>query len=267
MNFITSSVSFCLLFSGCSEVWRKDSSSSSSSTSTQDSVKDAKSGVVSKNGVMIHYVIFDDREYSIEVADQPQGPGSKWQDAKSAAQAHSACIAINAGFFDPKGKPVGWCVDDQQKTGYNNKTALGVGAVQVSKKGTHLIVHREKIDVKSAQHLLQAGPFLRKNYKVNAKLASYEARPRSFIAWDGAYTWMIGYAESATLYSLSKALDKVQIEGFKMKTALNLDGGRSSQFYLSSEVAENEKQVQSFMNRKVRNFLVVKKRKISRDLK
>ena len=229
----------------------------SSTSSTSTAIEYQEISVASST---LHCATFSAKHFNIELADQAKGPGSQWIDAKAAAQAHQGVLAINAGFFTPEGKPLGLCIDNQSKSGYINKTSLGSGAFVVPKIGPPLLIRRSKIDFFSdAKELLQSGPFLVESGKTIAVKAS-ESRPRSFIAWDGKDQWMIGYVSSITMPDLATFLGSSKIANFNVHTALNLDGGRSSQIYFSDQVSPKEKQLSSLMNRKVRNFIVVKKK-------
>lgn len=260
MNIVFASLSVLLLSGACSQLYsEKETVVKGQNVEVEKAMTLTQSAIIKKNNITLHYVTFDSRLYDIEVADQPNGPGSLWKDAKSAAKAHGALVAINAGFFTPEGKPLGLCIDDGLKSGFFNQSSLGAGALQVTKQGEAEIIRRSKINTKNAQHLLQAGPFLREKGRSISHLSEKEARPRSFIAWDGKNGWMLGYVEKITLKDLGHYLKSLDIPGFKIETVLNLDGGRSSQLYVSKHMGGREKQVQPFMNRKVRNFILVKK--------
>ena len=69
---------------------------------------------------------------------------------------------------------------------------------------------------------------------------------------------MIGHVEKISMPDLVKALSELKVPDFKVHTALNLDGGRSCQLFIDSSIAGTDQQVTTFMNRQVRNFLVVK---------
>ena len=62
---------------------------------------------VLSQGITISAVYFDDRKFQLTVADQADGCGSQWLDAKSAALSCDGYAAINGGFFTPEGKPLG----------------------------------------------------------------------------------------------------------------------------------------------------------------
>lgn len=209
-------------------------------------------------GTKIHYVIVNSKNYHLEVADQPNGPGTVWSDVKTAAIANDAIACINAGFFTPEGKPLGICIDHSKRTGSLNTSSLGSGAFVVDASGKNSIIRRSDIkNHKNPKFLLQAGPFLIENKKP-IKLKESDARPRSFIARDSKGSWMLAMVESISLPDLVKALQKHDFSQFKIETALNLDGGRSSQLYFFNEDSKTSKSVTAFMHRKVRNFLVIK---------
>ena len=59
-------------------------------------------------GTELTLVSFDRRNYRLVVADQPSGPGSRYDDAEDAGNGHLA--SINGGFFTPAGSPLGLVV-------------------------------------------------------------------------------------------------------------------------------------------------------------
>jgi len=217
-------------------------------------------GKLEKYNTRLHFVSFNTTDYQIEVADQPKGPGSLWKDAKAAAHAQNALVAINAGFFSPEGKPVGLCIDDSKKTGYLNTSSLGSGALIVQPNlKTFLPRRKNSPSYKNPLHMLQSGPFLVDHGKV-INVKTREARPRSFIAWDGKDNWVIGHIEHITMANMATWLATSPFPNFKLEYALNLDGGRSCEFYLHKDITGKEKQISTLLNRKVRNFIVVKKK-------
>ena len=214
----------------------------------------------SSQGIIISAVYFDDRKFQLQVADQPDGCGSKWLDAKSAALSRDGLAAINAGFFTPEGKPLGVLVESGVKRGHLNQTSLGAG-IFVSTTTTSNIIRRESYSssslVDQATNLLQAGPILIDHGKPTNGLSDQNNRPRSFIAWDGNHHWMIGHINSSTLSGAAKALAENGSMQFKPTIALNLDGGRSSDLWVGPQVANGDKTHRTFLNKAVRNYLVL----------
>lgn len=211
-------------------------------------------------GITISAVYFDDRKFRLTVADQADGCGSQWLDAKSAALSCDGYAAINGGFFTPEGKPLGLLVASGIKRGSLNNSSLGAG-IFISSKNKSAIVRREHYASSSvtnnAENLLQAGPMLVEHGKATIGLSDHNERPRSFIAWNGKHHWAIGHIDSSTLAAAAKALSKTSLNGFKASTVLNLDGGRSSDLWAGPRVPSGPKTHRSFLNKPVRNYLVI----------
>ena len=214
----------------------------------------------SRNGVILSMVSFDGRKHQLRVADQQNGLGSRWIDAKSAATTYRGLAAINGGFFTPEGKPLGLVIETGTKRGCINKSSLGAGMFVSSKAGS-AIIRREQYRSSSiaphAYNLLQTGPILAERARPISGLSKTSSRPRSFIAWNGKNHWAIGYAESCTLDALSRALAGTSPAGFKIHTAVNLDGGRSSDLWAGPYVKNGNKTHRTFLNKAVRNYLVL----------
>ena len=218
---------------------------------------------VSSQGITISAVCFDDRKFQLTVADQADGCGSQWMDAKSAAMSCDGYAAINGGFFTPEGKPLGILVASGIKRGSLNQSSLGAG-IFISSKNKSAILRREHYASSSVTHnvenLLQAGPILIEHGKPTIGLSDNNARPRSFIAWDGKHHWAIGHIDSSTLAAAARALSETSLIGFKASAVLNLDGGRSSDLWAGPRVPGGAKTHRSFLNKPVRNYLVITSR-------
>ena len=218
---------------------------------------------VSSQGITISAVCFDDRKFQLTVADQADGCGSQWMDAKSAAMSCDGYAAITGGFFTPEGKPLGILVASGIKRGSLNQSSLGAG-IFISSKNKSAIVRREHYAPSSVTHnvenLLQAGPILIEHGKPTIGLSDNNARPRSFIAWDGKHHWAIGHIDSSTLAAAARALSETSLIGFKASAVLNLDGGRSSDLWAGPRVPGGAKTHRSFLNKPVRNYLVITSR-------
>jgi uncharacterized protein YigE (DUF2233 family) len=214
-------------------------------------------------GIVFNIVSFDIRSHHLIIADQPDGPGSKWQNAAAAAKEHDGIAAINAGFFTPEGNPLGIVISNGEKQGSFNNTSLGSGLFYFSKEG-HRIARSSAwaaLSKTSPTQLLQSGPMLLEQSKPIAGLSDKNPRPRSFISSDGKNHWCIGHADLCTLAQLSNALTSLKIPHFQATTALNLDGGRSSDLWVSGSINAESVQIRPFWNNPVRNFLILKKNK------
>lgn len=215
------------------------------------------------DGIELYLVAFDDRDFVLRVADQPNGIGSRWTNAKEAAATYGGIAAINGGFFTPEGKPLGLLIETGTPRGSINRSSLGAGIFVSGDRGSALL--RKEIYQKSksswkAYNLLQSGPMLAENGKTVSGLSNDKHRPRSFIIWDGKHHWAIGQSSSCTLAGLSKALAGRSPAGFDVHTALNLDGGRSVDLWSSSQLPGGGKSHRSLFSKPVRNYLVLKSR-------
>lgn len=213
------------------------------------------------NNIKFHLVTFDMRNQHIDIADQVDGPGSQWSTASAAAKENNGIAAINAGFFTPEGKPLGIVISNGTKRGSYNRSSLGSGLFYNTPDGAKISRRSAwaKLARNPPEHLLQSGPMLLENSKPISGLSSKNPRPRSFIATDGKNHWCIGHADSCTLSQLSEALGSLEINQFKATTALNLDGGRSSDLWISELITGGSKNIRPFWNKPVRNFLILKK--------
>ncbi|NWK54864.1 phosphodiester glycosidase family protein [Verrucomicrobiaceae bacterium N1E253] len=216
----------------------------------------------SRNGIVLSLVSFDDRQFRLQVADQANGPGSIWRSSEAAAAAHDGIAAINGGFFTPEGKPLGLVVSRGKQGGYVNKSSLGTG-LYLSTAEVSRIVSRQSYQHSpgqwgKVQDLLQTGPYLCRQSQPVSGLSSNSQRPRSFIAWDGQHHWAIGHAANCSLKALSAALAGKAPAGFAIHTAINLDGGRSSDLWVGSQVENGNHTHRGFLNKPVRNYLILK---------
>ncbi len=221
-----------------------------------------KSHKINHNNITFNILTYDSRSNYLEVADQSAGPGSLWRDSETAAKSKAGIAAINAGFFTPEGKPLGLIIDDGVKRGSFNKSSLGAGIYYTTDSGAKIARsrHWSIISKTKPKYLLQSGPMLVELSSPVKGLSTKSSRVRSFIATDNANHWIIGHASECTLDELAKALNTIKIPNFTLKTALNLDGGRSSDLWVAASVTGGPKTVRAFWNKSVRNFLVLKKK-------
>lgn len=214
-------------------------------------------------GLTLHTVKFDNRDFQLQVVDQKNGPGSQWPNAASLGRVQQALAVINGGFFTPTGAPLGKLISSGTKRGSDNPSSLGSGFYYANT--THAGIARrasmqQVIEKGKPTQLLQTGPMLSYHAKPVSGLSSERSRPRCFLATDGKDQWIIGYAETATLAQLGTALTGNTLAGVKIHHAINLDGGRSSDFWISPAVQDGNKTFRALWNKPVRNFLVLTKK-------
>lgn len=216
------------------------------------------------SGIDFEGVAFDSRDHHLLVADQPDGPGSRYVDSESAAQAFGGLAAVNAGFFTPEGAPLGLVASSGKISGsWNSTSSLGSAVWSESLAGTLKITRREKLGRAGAtamRELVQAGPLLVENQRTVSGLEATKSSARTVILWDGGTRWWIGRSSPCTLAALSQALVTGNPAGWRVRDALNLDGGRSSDLWISAAITGGPVLRRLPWNRPVRNFLVLKAR-------
>lgn len=214
-------------------------------------------------GITIEGVSFDSRSATLAVADQAGGPGSQYPDAASAGQATGGIAAVNASFFTPEGTPLGLVVADHKIRGrWNSASSLGSGIWYRSTSGTSAITRREKLGNAAARgmrELVQAGPLLVENGQPVPGLDATKTSARVAILWNGGSQWWIGSTSPCTLATFAKALATGNPAGWPTACALNLDGGRSADLWISVEISGGPIVRRTPWNRPVRNFLILKK--------
>ncbi|MBK1835296.1 phosphodiester glycosidase family protein [Roseibacillus ishigakijimensis] len=216
-------------------------------------------------GERLTVLSFDSRSHRLEVVDQP-ALGSRYQRASQVSAAQGALATINGGFFTPEGQPLGLLYHQGKRTGsLNTASSLGSGVVVTGESGRCQILRREDFRDRVAGgwrplEALQSGPFLLENGEPVAGLSAESARIRSLVLWDGGHHFALAQSGPLTLRDLARGLAGQPLANFRIASALNLDGGRSSDFHLSAALPGGEQSLRRWWNKPVRNYLIVKKR-------
>ena len=213
-------------------------------------------------GITFEGVSYDSRTHRLQVIDQPGGPGSIYQSSQDLAGKSNALLAINAGFFTPEGDPLGLVISGGKTSGgWNSASSLGSGIYRETSSGSAGIVRRgSRSSVSGSRELLQAGPLLVENGSAVSGLESQKTAVRSILLTDGGARWWIGITSPCTLAALAPAISQSSPAPWKVRMALNLDGGRSTDLFVSGSVAGGSINRRGFLNRPVRNFLVLREK-------
>lgn len=213
------------------------------------------------SGIEFDGVAFDSRTHRLAVVDQAGGPGLRFADAAEAGRSAGGIAAVNGGFFTPEGGPLGLVIAAGKRAGaWNSTTSLGSGVWYAGANGASAISRRENLGragVAGMQELLQAGPMLVWNGRAVARLDAEKSSARTMVWWDGGSRWWIGRSSPAPLARTAAALASAPVPGWPVKHALNLDGGRSSDLWISSNVSGGPLSSRPPWNKAVRNFLVL----------
>jgi hypothetical protein len=213
------------------------------------------------SGIEFEGVAFDSRDHRLVVVDQEGGPGSRFADAAAAGNSMNGIAAVNGGFFTPEGGPLGLVIAAGKTSGaWNSTSSLGSGVWHADAAGFSAISRREKFGRSGAaamRELLQAGPMLVENGRSVTGLDNQKSSARTMILWDGGSRWWIGRSSPATLAQAAAVISSASIPGWPVRQALNLDGGRSSDLWISGSVSGGPLVRRPPWNRPVRNFLLL----------
>ena len=207
-------------------------------------------------------VTFDARSHRLAVIDQSHGPGSEFGCARDVSDKHAALAAMNAGFFTPEGNPLGLIVSNGHRSGtWNSASSLGSGIFSEHTSGQLSIKRRSSPSAFSgARELVQAGPLLVENNGPVSGLDAEKSAVRCILLTDGGTLWWIGITSSCSLATLAETLASQSPTPWTIHHALNLDGGRSTDLFVSAKIVGGPFERRSVFNRPVRNFLILSAR-------
>jgi hypothetical protein len=213
-----------------------------------------------RGGVTFTVVTFDSRSHRLHVSDFTGGPRDGLT-AESAAKTMGGIAAVNGGFFTPTGEPLGMVVSGGEVRGaWNAASSLGSGLWLETREG-HMSIRRRAgmttASARSMRELIQAGPLLVENAKAVAGLESEKTSARSFVLWDGDTRWAIGHCSPCSLKETAGLLASAAPVPWRVRLALNLDGGRSADLWADASLPGGPVTMRSFLNRPVRNYLVL----------
>ena len=179
------------------------------------------------NAQLISARVLDSGEFQLRTAS-----------AKTFAEKSQAIAAINANYFDERGRPLAYLKTRVKEVNRSlSKHSLYTGIFGIDESGA-FVTHRDEFAPAQASEALQSGPLLLHRglpVAVNPNLGRYARRAvigidktgAIIIAVADAVLGGLGFAELQKLFVDSRwHIDAVEL--------LNLDGGGSAQLYLKS---------------------------------
>ena len=166
----------------------------------------------------------------------------KGGDAKTLAQRSGAVAAINANYFDEKGRPLAFLKTATGEVNRNiAKSALYTGFFGV-RDAIPFIVHRNDFQSPGVEEALQSGPLLLQrgaNAEINSGLGRVSRR--AVIGVDRSQKLIIGVTDTVlgglSFSELQELFSTPNIQ-LDVSELLNLDGGGSAQLYLKARRLE-----------------------------
>ncbi len=188
-------------------------------------------------GFHIDAWFFDAESFSLCVLDE--GDSAARYGTLAAAMRAGHCVAgINGGYFaaDAAATPLGMLRHEGRQV-----TPLATGSFTVAgvlyDTGRDIRLERSRrltTPVARMREAVQGGPFLVENGRKVSGLNDVKRARRSFVATDGMGNWCLGMSSPLTLEELAAWLASERALGsFRVQTALNMDGGTSSAFWVA----------------------------------
>lgn len=168
--------------------------------------------------------------------------------AREVARDTKAAVVVNAGYFDEKGRPLGYFrsgekVFNSRLLFRGRRRALHLGAVfyVLKRNGNVGITTREEFDSRGVREAFQAGPYLVRNGKPDPGLDAYREYRRAdrrtvlAIGKEGRLIFLVSeeIGRGISWCELQNFLVRPESDGgMEVVEAMNLDGGSSSQIFV-----------------------------------
>jgi exopolysaccharide biosynthesis protein len=158
----------------------------------------------------------------------------RFSSVQEAVAKSEALAGVNGGYFQPDLTPVGLLISQGKVIHPLERAKLLSGIFFVRKQKPALVRAQHFSDTAGISDAIQCGPFLVENGNRISGLNSRRSAPRTFVFLTRGGQWGVGICRSVTLAELSEILTTADLlPNSPIITALNLDGGSSTGFYLA----------------------------------
>jgi hypothetical protein len=174
--------------------------------------------------------IFSARACRLHVIDNPDGK------TLAAAMQREKCVCgVNGGYFDAKFKPIGLRITDGRSLSPLRRAHLVTGILQ-SDGGMDVIRVGEFSPKGKTIAAIQSGPFLVEESKRVRGLNDSQLARRTFVGIATNDRVLLGVCSDVSLSQLADILATTPVAAdYKLRRAMNLDGGSSSAFWFARE--------------------------------
>lgn len=175
--------------------------------------------------------IFSGKSCALRVIDNPEG------ESLSAVMKQKKCLCgVNGGYFDTEFKPIGLRIADGKPFSPLRRARLVTGILLESNRRIDVVRVSEFSTTKNIAVAVQAGPFLVEGSRPIRGLNDSQQARRTFAAIGANDLGLLGVSSNISLAELANILATVPFAGkFKIRRAMNLDGGSSSAFWFARE--------------------------------
>ena len=175
--------------------------------------------------------IFSARSCAFRAIDNPDGQGL----AATMKREQCAC-GVNGGYFDAEFKPIGLRIAYARILSPVRRARLITGILLQSDRGINIVRVGEFSRKQRGVAAIQAGPFLVEQSKPIRGLNNSQLARRTFSGTGSDDRGLLGVCSDVSLAQLANILATAPIAGdFKLRRAMNLDGGSSSAFWFARE--------------------------------
>jgi uncharacterized protein YigE (DUF2233 family) len=190
-------------------------------------VEDATAGQRGKLDV----AIFSAKSSLLHLIDNPEG-----QSLAAAMRSDRCAVAVNGGYFDAEFKPIGLRITDRKIVSPLRRARLITGILLQSDRGIDVVRAGEFPRPKKIIAAVQAGPFLVEAGEPIRGLNGSQMARRTFAGLTTDDHALLGVCSGVSLAELAKILATTPIAAeYKIRKAMNLDGGSSSAFWFARE--------------------------------
>lgn len=177
-------------------------------------------------------ITFHPNRFTIRVVSNQEG---RYGSVADAAAASDAVAGVNGGYFQLDGTPVGLLISDN-RTIHQFETAKLLSGVVFVRDGKPGLVRSSRFPrFKEVSQAIQCGPFLVEGGRALSGLNNDRSAPRTFVFEGSNSVWGFGICRSVTLAEMGQILSMSNLLGrTSIISALNLDGGSSTQFWARS---------------------------------
>ena len=159
----------------------------------------------------------------------------RYPSVADAAAATDAVAGVNGGYFQADGTPVGLLISDDRTVHKLEAAKLLSGVLFVRDGKPGLVRSSRFARMKNVTQAIQCGPFLLEDGRAVTGLNNERSAPRTFVFTAGNSVWGFGICRSVTLAEMGQIMAVPDLLGrASVASALNLDGGSSTQFWARS---------------------------------
>ncbi len=187
--------------------------------------------------VSLNLCLFHTRDYTLKVVDQGDDQrGRRYANLQEAMEKNGCVAGVNGGFYGQDFQALGAVVEDGEKVSpyvNSNRGGLASGVLWSGTGGIHIVRRQFFSPGPGVDQAIQTGPMLVSGGRVVPGLSGDQWRPRTFVLTNWRGDWMLGTSSSVSLAALAEILNSPRvITEMTVDRAINLDGGRSTGFYL-----------------------------------